>query len=370
MPMLGVCPFGLRFETDPILQGGVNMAREGRSAAKIPKGKKTRGIVYASQGHVSHLVKEKSAFARWCEMEELRLASQPAQDFDKAFKRFEQERGRRRSALRTLEHRAEEEKQQRRLPWPGPGQEIGVIEAIKVPFSFSRPTFFSETEILPTKTLIYRGAPATRSDLIYPCPDLRSWSAWFEDDEVTLDQGYRYWFPSTNQHPLHKSFFFSGQFVVDTRLTLQGVVAIGTFGYVTVDAATYVSVVQCTAADKNHDNGWHYDPNYDQLITDWRSYCDGNQQRFFSDTLPGLHTFGHYIDLPVHVICPCGAPNRFAEITHILTITAVNATCQFGPNLQDCASGPASGWIETYWPTISLEYVGPFPWERALRARI
>jgi len=299
----------------------------------------------------------------WCEKEELRLSNRPKiENFDKAYKQFREERERQRSELRRLENQAAEEKQARqRHIWPGALSLEKKVYANFLPNTTLVPPFFSffsiETEVSPTKTFIYQASSTDTSNLIFPCPDLRRWSVWFEDDYVTLNQGYRYWFPSDLQHPLQEHFFFSGRYIVDTRFVLEGVVDIGRYGSVTVDVATYVSVVRCNAPDRNHDNGWHNDPNYDQLIDDWRSYCDGEQQRIFSDSQQGLHTFAHFIDLPVRRTFWNGRPNRFVEVTHILTITAVNASCQFGPNREDCATGSSYGWITTQWPTILLEYL-------------
>jgi hypothetical protein len=325
------------------------MTKKRLSASRNPRSTKDKDITYVCQEHISKLAKEKSAFARWCEMEELRLGARPeGRDFEKAYKE------------------SQEEKQQRPippsmrpvLPMPFPRTEGEEIVALEKPLYFSRPTCFSDGEVVdPTKTFIYSGSPAFPSDLIYPCPDLQHWGALFEDDEVTLNQGYRYWFPSNNEHPALPNFSFSGRFIVYTHFVMEGIVDIGRYGYVTVDVATYITVIQCDADDKNHDSGWHNDPNYDSVIgCQWVSYCQGNQPRFFSDNQQGLHTFRHYIDLPVRVMCTTGAPNRFVEPTHILTITAVNAHCCFGPSSQECAPGER-GFIETYFPTVYLEYV-------------
>ena len=342
------------------------MSKKSVTASKSSKHKKGHPITYLSQQHVSKFVKKMSAFTKWCEREEFKITGRlDEQEFDKSYKLFEQEREKQKSALWNLQHQAQEEKRKRVLIRPGfeslYGRRSDWIAEPSARVLELEATFYTKDELPPTKTYIYSGAPASTSYLIYPCPDLRQWSAWFEDEEVTLNQGYRHWFPESNTPPLSflPGFVFSGLFIIDTRFTLQGVVSIGRYGSVTVDIATYISVVQCNAPDKNHDGGWHYDQSYDQIITTWTSYCncDSNQQRFFSDTQQGLHTFAHYIDLPVHVICTCGAPNRFVEVTHILTVTAVNATCQFGPNRQDCLAGSSSGWINTYWPVIKLQYV-------------
>lgn len=323
-------------------------------------------IKHFSQNHVSRLVRELSSFASWCEKEELKISLRSeASNFDRNLKRYEQEREKRQQQLWELQTRSQDEKGKRSdvrkdAEWVHDWQGAFIRER---PLRFIQPgqSYLSKHEIPPTATSIYSGSPAARSYQIYPCPDLRYWSAWFENDEVTLHQGYRFWFPTENPPlvSLIGGLRFSGIFMIDTRIALQGVVAIGKNGYVAVDVATYVSVVECSAGDRNHDGDRHTDTQYDRLITTWRSYCAGGQQRLFSDGQQGLHTFAHAIDLPVHLILCCGAVDRFVELTHILTLTAVNATCQFGPNRQDCLSGssPSYGWIKTTWPIIQLEYL-------------
>lgn len=345
------------------------MSERSMRSSKSSKNKPKAAIAYRSQRKVSKWIKEASAFARWCEKEEFGLSKGLLEgDPDKAYKLFEQERARKKSSLWALQHDAREEKRKRVLLRPGLDSAHGRQRAWKAEQGFpillgqGATTLFKEHEISPTKTLLYSGSPASTSFLIYPCPDLRQWSAWFDDDEVTLNQGYRYWFPDKMPPfilPNGPNLIFSGRFIIDTRFTLQGVVDIGRYGSVTVDIATYVTVVECNADDKNHDNGWHYDPNYDRIIVTWSSYCncDQIQQRYYSDTQQGLHTFAHYIEQPVHFSCCCGAPNRFVEVTHLLTLTAINATCQFGPNRTDCLAGSSAGWINSYWPMIQLEFV-------------
>jgi hypothetical protein len=337
----------------------------------------TGTITHVQQEQTSAAIREKSAYARWCEREEARLRSvQHVDDFDRAFDNFEAERDARREKLREMDNLARKERLERpsppvvlpQSPDPQDNPPSGSFKKIGLPWEFSQPTIYSEIQVAPTKTFIYSGGPAVSSDLIWCCPDLMRWSSWFNDDEVTLDQGYRYWFPSARKHPMVGPFEFTGKFVVSTHFKLSGLVDIGKYGSVTVDIATYLTVVECTASDRDHDYGWHYDPAFDQVVSSWRSYCDGNQQRIFFDNLPGLHDFLHYIDLPVQVACDCGAPNRFIETTHILTIRCINAWCCFGPNRADCEAGTHCGWVTTYWPRICLEYAGPIPWQMAFPA--
>ncbi len=345
------------------------MARQKRLITKNRKANGTGDLVYVSQNYVSQLIKDKASYARWREEQELKLGGQTGTEFTKTFKQFDKDRRTLRSALRDLQHRAEQEKQQRRSGWQGSGDLVLTGPVPAPPLTLSRPIFFSESEISPSKTIIYHGATANASTQMCLCPDKRIWSVpGLEDDEVSLNQRYRYWFPSHDQHSLLGNYFFSGQFVVITGLHVSGVVDINKNGSVVVDASTHIAVVECTATDSDHDGGEHSNPRYDFLMSYWSSYINGGQQRIFVDTQGGLHDFAYYIEQPAHVLFESGKASRFVEVTHILTITAVNAACTFGPPQSEC-SAVTPGFIRTDWPIISLQYVGPLPWERGAKLR-
>jgi hypothetical protein len=351
-------------------------AKSGSARPRRGKGIATRkAIGYVSQPRTTELIKEKSAFVEWTEAEQARLRSQPG-DFAKAYAAFRKEQRKRSQALLALEQEAHREKGERkdRFGFGYFGRPRGVPDVLplqhqdqgEVAFEAAEPAMFGyiDYQLTPFRTQVYSGSPAFPSSLMEPCPDLEHWSAWLANDEVALSQQCRLWFPGGR---------YTGGFLVSPRVTVEGLVDIGAGGKVSVGADCGVAFVWCTHKDRDHDNGWHYDPAYDTLVRLWRSVCMQPHPPLFVDTQPGLHTFTHdseyVIAIGFDLLRSYGGPGRFIDIAQYVSITAENAVAQFGPG----AGSGQTGWIRTPFPTVRLQrYQGPtdvqrvaadgFPW--------
>ncbi|UCE53741.1 MAG: hypothetical protein JSV31_31640 [Desulfobacterales bacterium] len=284
--------------------------------------------------HISHpktsdFVREHSQYLVWFDREQKRLAEASREpDYEKRFKLFEKEAAKRCEALVQLH--TDSQKEMHRFSRREYLESIPMLRSL---------THTSTYELTPFRTSV-------SSSNMWQCPDTERWSAWFNNGQASLSQHYRLWFPERA---------FTGKFEVSVGLSFEGLVVINPGGKVQVDAACYVTLVECNADDPNHDNGWHYDSNYDTYIRDWRSYCDGTSPLSYVDTLPGLHTFRDgRVNVYLNMECGNGASNRFIEVTQDITITATNAWAQFGPSRSDCAQ--SVGWIRTPYPTVRLEF--------------
>jgi hypothetical protein len=320
-----------------------------------------KDILYIHQPKVSQAIKERSDFIKWKEKERMRLICQ-TDEFDKAYEAFKKEEQERSHTMLGMEQEAEQERSMQKSPFRLPDfeREFGfpdidvelprrpLLDTDRMMAELAPRRMFGYTDfVLPAfRTLVYSGSPASPSALIYPCPDLEYWGAWFENDEVSLSQQYRLWFPGGR---------CTGRFEIWPRLTVKGLVDIGRGGKVSVGAECGAAIVECTNEDRNHDDGGHYDPEYDTVLGGWRSVCLQPHPPIFEDIEEGLHTFlyplyPNGVAVGFDLDCPWGAVGRFIDIGHYVQIRAENAWVQFRP------SDNSRGWIHTPFPVIRLWY--------------